>query len=116
MASNPQVGSAEWFSIESRKLLRRIGMAGLEALAFGASVLFHLVMRFAIREILPSGYSYVQSFLEAVVVLLFSMIYIAIGVDTVVIFIPALQGLKDFVEGNNAPVQENLFSDSQEAG
>ncbi|HTM14557.1 MAG TPA: hypothetical protein VL127_16660, partial [Bryobacteraceae bacterium] len=107
-----EVGSAEWFSIESKKRLRRVAMAGVEAVAFGASVSFHLVMRYAINNILPEGYAYVHKFLEAFVVLVFSLIYVAIAVDTAVIF-PALQVVKDLMEGKHEPIQENLFRDTE---
>lgn len=116
MGGDIEIGSAEWLDHEAKKKLRRMGMACIEALAFGLAVLLHLGMRYAIGAILRGEYQYVQKFLESVVVLVFSAIYVSIAVDTVVIFIPALKVLKDIAEGDyhGKPIQGELFSGSEE--
>jgi hypothetical protein len=111
-----ELGSAEWFSVESKKLLRRIGMAALEALAFGASVLFHVGMQRAINGVIPDGYHYVHELLEGVVATVFGLIYVVIAIDTLIIFIPAFEGMKNLIEGKSRrvePIQKELFSDTK---
>jgi hypothetical protein len=93
------VGSAEWFSREASARLRMVGMAVIQAIAFGACLLLHLGMGYGLGRILPEDYHYLHRFLQGVLALMFSAMYLAIAVDTMVIFIPALGGLKDFVDG-----------------
>jgi hypothetical protein len=112
-----ELGSAAWFSDEARKRLRRIGMVGIEALAFGSCILFHLGMAYGLNRIISSDYKYLHKFLDGAVILVFSSIYLAIAIDTLVIFVPALGGLKHLVEGThkakNEPIQEALFPSAE---
>jgi len=94
------VGSAEWFSEEWRRWFRRIAVAVIQGAAFGISVLIHYGMRLGIERVIPKDWEYLMGFLHGTLGLVFSAIYLAIAIDTLVIFIPAFEGLKSLIDGN----------------
>ncbi len=93
-----------------------IGLAAIQALAFGASVLMHLGMGYALGRILPENYHYLRRFLEGAIALVFSLIYLAIAVETLVIFVPALGGVKDLIEGRGRKYVEDEIRKSAVGG
>ena len=86
-------------------------------MAFGSCILLHLGMAYGLVRIIPPDYHYLHKLLEAVIVLIFSAIYLAIAVDTLVIFLPALGWLKDAIDGKKRSdakaVQTSFFNGTE---
>jgi hypothetical protein len=102
-----EIGSAEWFKKEKDGLLRRLCITAIQAGGFCFSIAIHLAMKFAIDHVLPQGWIFFAGLLHAAIGIIFSAIYLAIGIDILVIYIPALDGLKDALEGKRTNVGDD---------
>jgi len=89
-----EAGSAEWSSSETRRWFRRTWVAIVQAASFLVMVGLHRAMEWGLDLVIPSEWIYFRGFQRGAIGLIFTGIYLSIAIDTLVIFVPALDMIK----------------------
>lgn len=94
-----ETGSAEWFNKEWKRWFRRITIAIIQSVSFVIMVGLHMGMEYGLELVIPPTWQNFHGLLRGAIGLVFSAIYLGIAIDTLVIFVPGLNLLKEFLDG-----------------
>src|ERR1700722_18277721 len=106
--SRSDIGSDAWRRKEINRWFNKMLVAVFQVGAFMLMVGLHRCMEWGLSQVIPLDWKYLSGFVRATIGVVFVGIYVAITLDTLVLFVPGLDAIKRVMDGTSVDTIETV--------